>query len=120
MAKELIYSVTSVRLSLNKKLPPDLIIEADGETRSNGWTNAELQPWIYLQPPPDGIWAFDFVAEPPSGPSNPVITPIQASPYVWEDLPSEVRGIRVHSETNSVTEHLKAKAGVGAPAETVR
>jgi hypothetical protein len=106
MAKELIYSITSVRLALNRKNPPDLIIDADGETRSNNWTNPELQPWVYIQPPPDGIWDFDFVAEPPSRPSNPVIVPIQAQ-HVWKDLPPEVRGIRVHSETNSVTAYLE-------------
>lgn len=106
MAKELIYSITSLHLSLNKKNPPDLIIDAHGETRSNNWTHPELQPWIYVQPPPDGIYDFDFVAEPPSGISNPVITPIQAQ-YVWQDLPDHVRGIRVHSETNSETAYLR-------------
>lgn len=106
MAKELIYSVTSVDLSLNRKLPPDLVIDAHGETRSNHWTDPELQPWIYIEPPLDGVYDFDFVAQPPSGPSNPVITPIQAQ-HVWKDLPDHVRGIRVHSETNSVTEWLR-------------
>jgi hypothetical protein len=85
MAKELIYSVTSLHLSLNKKNPPDLIIDAHGETRSNNWTNPELQPWIYVQPPPDGVYDFD----------------------VWQDLPDDVRGIRVHSETNSETAYLR-------------
>ncbi|HEX4965253.1 MAG TPA: hypothetical protein VF173_30875 [Thermoanaerobaculia bacterium] len=106
MAKELIYNVTDVHLTLNKKNPPDLVIDAGGETRTNNWTDPELQPWIYIQPPPDGVYDFDFVAEPPRGPSNDVITPIQAQ-YVWKDLPDEVRGIRVHSETNSVTEWLR-------------
>jgi hypothetical protein len=106
MAKELIYSVTSVHLSLNKKIPPDLVIDAHGQTRTNNWTDPELQPWVYIQPPPDGVYDFNFVAQPPRDHSNPVITDVQAQ-YVWEDLPDHVRGIRVHSETNSETAWLR-------------
>jgi hypothetical protein len=106
MDKQHVYTVTSVELSLIKKLPPDLIIEAKGETRSNGWTEPELQPRITIGPPPaDGVYDFDFVAQPPQGGSNPVITPIAAT-YVWENLPDDVRGIRVHSETGCKTAWL--------------
>lgn len=106
MTKKLIYRIESVDLILAKSNPPNLVIDAHGEASSNGWTEPELQPWIYIVPPEDGVYDFDFVASPPRSADNPVITPIQAH-HVWESLPDDVRGIRVHTATNSVTAWLR-------------
>ena len=70
----------------------------------------DLSPWMYIKPPADGILDLDFVAEPPSGLVLQVfckIGVVKAFP-----VPAWVRGVRVHSSTNSVEAKLK-----GAPAK---
>ena len=100
MAKELIYSVKSViAVAVQSKL---LLVAATGETRTSGWKNAALDPFMYFTPPADGIQEFNFVATPPTGISIPVLSPI-AVEYVWENPPKWVKGVRVYSETNKKT-----------------
>lgn len=72
---------------------------------STGWTDPQLIPYIYIQPPPDGIYDFDFVAKPPSGISQPVLTDIRASHIVFP-FPDDLKGVRVHASNNSVERRL--------------
>jgi hypothetical protein len=106
-----IYEVKDVHLFLLKSFPPQLLIQADGLVTSTGWTDPELIPYIYIQPPPDGIYDFDFVAKPPTGISQPVLTDIRASHVVFP-IPDNLKGVRVHSSTNSV-ERLLYEASEG-------
>ena len=61
----------------------------------------ELVARVYVQPPPDGIYDFDFVAEPP--PADRVVTqafaPISAE-RVLESVPNGLRGVRIHAASN--------------------
>ena len=72
MNKPKVDSVNKVELALLKSKPPKLSIKADGEVPTGGWSAGELVPRVYVQPPPDGIYDFDFVAEPP--PPDRVVT----------------------------------------------
>jgi hypothetical protein len=104
-APELVYQVDSVRLAILKSNPPQLQIDAEGLTRTGGWTNPELVEIVYVQPPADGIYDYDFVAEPPSGPSTDALTPIAAT-TIRTSIPDDLKGVRVRSETNSVEQPL--------------
>lgn len=95
-----VFTVDYVEIALLKSNPPKLLINVLGTVRTSGWANPRLLPRIYVQPPPDGIWEFDFVADPPTGIALQVITPIFAS-YLFEGDFSEWKGVRVVAETNS-------------------
>jgi hypothetical protein len=99
-APEPVYRVDSVELSILKSNPPQLQIVAHGTVRTGGYTNGTLIEIVYIQPPEDGIWEYDFVADPPSGPSTDALTPIQAE-TIRSSIPDGLKGIRVRGETNS-------------------
>ncbi|MGB8191667.1 MAG: hypothetical protein WCF67_07100 [Chitinophagaceae bacterium] len=100
-----VYEVKSVKLTIEKKLPPTLLIHADGVTRTAGYKDPRLEPYVYIQPPPDGIYDFSFVADKPSGPVADVLTPVEAD-YKWDNYPKDLKGVRVHAETNEIEEKL--------------
>ena len=67
MSKQQIMLVAKVALvTVNST---HLLITATGQVPMPGWSNPELVPYIYIQAPPDGIYDFDFVGEPPRGPA---------------------------------------------------
>ena len=99
-----IYSVEHAHftfLSLNRTRI--LLITAFGMVTTTGWTQGHLQPFIYIQPPPDGIWDFVFVARPPSGVVAEMISPISAT-YVWKMVGYDLKGVRIHSATKTITQ----------------
>ncbi len=73
---EKILRIKTVDLSIEKTNPPRLKIFAYGEARSLGFTEPTLIPYVYVMPPPDGIYDFDFAATPPGGIAGQVVTPI--------------------------------------------
>lgn len=97
-----ILEVTEVKLAILESFPPQLRISASGTVPTGGWSSPRLVPYIYIQPPPDGIFDFDFVADPPEGIVTQVISPIDAV-YVWKDFPERLRGVRIHASQNSKT-----------------
>lgn len=108
MAKKVkVYEITAVRLSLIKILPPKLAIEVDAIVPTTGYTDPELVEYVYVHPPLDGIYDFDFYATPPSGPSLDVLSPITAK-YLMDPMPGDLKGIKVHASNNSKTALLDA------------
>ena len=105
MSKHVI-KVANVDLSLLKSNPPTLVISSGGFVSTSGWTNGRLEPRFYIDFPADGIQDFDFVADPPLGMALQVISPIVATPVEWSDPPAALKGVRVHSQTNSVESML--------------
>lgn len=97
MKKELVTEIISVELIDEKTL----IITASAQVPTPGWTEPELAPYIYIQPPRDGIYDFDFIALPPSGPVPQVLSHIEVK-HVVDPVPSDLLGVRVHGRTNSV------------------
>lgn len=97
-----VFEVLEVKLSILKKNPPILFISSVGNTRTGGWSNGRLEPYVYIVPPADGIYEFTFMATPPSGLATNAITPILAEPFFWDDFPKDLKGVKVYSETNHV------------------
>ena len=96
-----IYDLTSLRASWRTRT--DLKISCSGRVPTTGWTEPSLVA-RYVQPPPDGIWEFDFVATPPAGPSLPQLSDVQAEtewavPFGAEPV---ALGFRVYSSSNSM------------------
>ena len=102
-----IAEITDVQLTILKSNPPQLSITAKGNTSSSGWSKPELKPFVYVAPPQDGIYDFDFVAVPPSGGSATVITPVEAT-YILNPLPETLKGVRMHSAQNNKEAMLEA------------
>jgi hypothetical protein len=103
-----IAEVTDVKLAILKSNPPQLSISAKGNVSSSGWTNPELTPFEYVQPPPDGIYDFTFQAVPPTGPAATVMTPVEAT-YTLNPIPNTLKGVRIHAAQNSKEAMLETK-----------
>jgi hypothetical protein len=96
-----ILKVYEARIAVLKSFPPQWSVKAEGVVATTGWRNPRLEPRFYIDFPKDGIQDFDFVADPPPGIANQVLSPVTA--YVdWENPSKEIRGIRVHSANNAV------------------
>ena len=104
---QLISEVTDVKLALLKSNPPQLSITARGNASTPGWTKPELKPFVYVAPPQDGIYDFNFEAVPPTGPVPAVMTPIEAT-YILNPLPSTLKGVRIHATNNTREAMLEA------------
>ncbi len=99
-------SVAKVDLTLLKCHPPRLVINASGFVTTSGWSKGRLEPRFYIRFPADGIQDFDFVAEPPDGIALMVISPITAAPLEWDNPPVELKGVRVHAQSNQIEARL--------------
>jgi hypothetical protein len=56
--------------------------------------------------PLDSIWDFVFMARPPSGIALDVISPIAAT-YVWNlGGGDDLKGVRIHSATKTITQKI--------------
>jgi plastocyanin len=94
-----ILSVTDVTTTILESFPPQAIITAMGSVPSTAWTSPRLIPYIYVTPPADGIYEFDFVADRPVGISIPMTTPITAK-HIYPDL-TGVKGFRIYASSNN-------------------
>ena len=97
---KLIPEVRSIQLSILETAPPRLSIVASGIVPTEGWTEPQLIPYVYIQPPADGITDFSFLAKEPSGPVAQVITSITAE-YLLNPLPENLKGVRIHAAQNN-------------------
>lgn len=99
---EKILEVTEINLAVLDSSPPQLSINASGLAPTPGWSNPELKPHVFIQPPPDGIYGFDFVADRPTGIVPQHVVPIEAS-FVMRTFPETLKGVRIHAKDNSKT-----------------
>lgn len=95
-----VFEVTTVTLVILKKNPPVLEINAYGKVSSGGWKKGKLIPYVYIAPPADGLYEFDFVAGEPNGASIQVISEITSEPFLWDDFPKDLKGVKVYSSSN--------------------
>lgn len=100
MTSKKVLEVQQVKLAILESFPPQLSITATGIVPTQGWKNPELIPYIYIQPPLDGIYEFDFVAEPPEGIAAPALASIEAN-FRLESIPTNLRGVKIYASTNS-------------------
>lgn len=107
MKTEKVGKVLKVELTIEKILPPNLVIAAIGEMYSGGWSNPRLEPYVYITPPVDGIYEFDFVVDVPSGPTTEPVEEVKAE-FVWEAFPEDhLKGVRVYAQKNDITAMLQ-------------
>lgn len=102
-----VYEITAIHLDVLESFPPQLNINTEGNTRTGGWSNPQLVSYKYVAPPADGIYEFDFKAQPPAGIVTQVITPIETS-YILDPLPDDLKGIRIYAEENNKVAMLEA------------
>ena len=98
--KEKIAQIDNASVTYIKKNPPQLLIKAEGHAATPNWSMPELVARVYIQPPPDGIWDYDFVAKAPTGTTIQVLTPISAE-LTLDQIPSGMKGVRIHGKSNS-------------------
>ena len=96
-----VYTVDDAQVAIMKSDPPQISIIAEGTVRTTGWSKARLEAHIYVHPPPDGIYGFEFLATPPEGAAGDAITPIKSEEYTAE-MPEGFKGVRIHAETNEM------------------
>ena len=102
-----IAEVTSVDVYMTKSIPPKYILEVRGKVSTSGWSNPRLEPRMYIGgTPPDGIYGFDFVADPPQGIAGMVIMPVTAVFQIDGPLPDTIKGFRVSSANNDAVVKL--------------
>ncbi len=101
-----ILQVDRIELVLLKSNPPRLVIIADGTVPTMGWREPRLVEYVYIQPPPDGIYDFDFVAEAPEELVPQVLQPITTC-HVRLGNVDEIKGVRIHASSNTKEEHLQ-------------
>ncbi|MDB5469780.1 MAG: hypothetical protein JWR84_1340 [Caulobacter sp.] len=77
-----------------------LEIAALGEVSTTGWSHPRCAPVFYVRPPADGIWDFEFQADPPTGIVAPLIRPVGA--LYLGSAPDWCKGVRVHAATNAI------------------
>ena len=85
-----------------------LVVFARGTVPTSGWTSPRLAPRVYISPPADGLWDFDFYADPPAGIVLDVVLPIFAAATVT--APDWCTGIRIVAHTNSLVAAIDKKA----------
>ena len=122
-----IYAVDSIELTLEKSLPPNLLIELCGRTNTPKWTNISLVPsGEHIAPPADGVQDFDVVGEPPAPGTivlqvlakvrtNHVIEKVDLDNYWGPGLP--LRGVRCHAQENSKVMLLQPAPGMAPVTE---
>lgn len=101
-----IYEVTDIKLTTLESFPPRLLITASGTVPTSGWSErGELIEFIYIIPPADGFYEFDFVGEPPSPALNVTqgLRPIIAT-FVMNLIPNDLKGVKVYASNNSKKE----------------
>ena len=107
-----VYEIKDVQLTVYRSIPPKLLIEVEAIVPTTGYTDAGLVEYIYIQPPPNGIYDFDCVATPPSGPSSDVLTSISTK-YLMDPMPKGLKGVEIHASRNSKRAWLWAKHTTG-------
>ena len=75
--------------------PKRVTLTASGRVPTLGWSNARLVPHVYIQAPPDGIWGYEFVADPPTGMAATSIGTVSASIPLADSL--GLSGVRIHA-----------------------
>lgn len=97
---QLIDSIEKIQVSLIKTNPSILQLHASGFVSTSGWQNGQLILKSTRHDLFNGLWKFDFIANPPSDIYLNVLTPIEAI-YEFADIPKRSIRMVVSSMTNS-------------------
>lgn len=121
LLRKTVLEVQHIELSVREGEPRELRIHALGTVPSPGWSEPQLIPYIYVQPPPDGIYDFLFTALAPlddGGFGGSAQKTIQVT-YVLSPLVEDLKGVRIHASSNSQVALLE-RGGSGAKSVCVK
>lgn len=100
-----VMSIDSASIEI-PRMPHTIKMIVHAKVSSTGWTNGAILPRIYIQPPKDGIYEVDVVAQKPGGMTGQVIMPMLID-QPWKNYPEpHLKGIKFNAKTNSVTAML--------------
>ncbi|MGY3695007.1 hypothetical protein ACVIGA_005087 [Bradyrhizobium sp. USDA 3240] len=100
-----VTAVSANQIQLPAPFKEQLVVVAQGDVPTTGWSHIRLSPRYYVAPPADGIWDFDFIGDEPTGGVGQVILPVAAE--IIAAHPAWCTGVRVHSATNSITAKVR-------------
>jgi hypothetical protein len=103
--RAMVWRIDGVTAALDRTQLAQIVAHVRAETTSSGWTNPEFVPFVYPDPPKDGIYEFTLTAERPGGVVTERITPFQAD-LIWRNPPPGVRAIRIHAIENHKDDRL--------------
>jgi len=95
-----VIEICSIQLNKDQQ-NRTLKISAIGQAPNSGWEKPRLKLRDSKRPPYDGIYEFDFFARGPELNSKGSMDSVIAI-FKWENYPSDLRGIRVFAESNSM------------------
>jgi hypothetical protein len=88
---------------IQKTNPLSMLVIAVAILPTDGYLNPRLEPRIYVRPPADGFYEFDFYLDEPRGPAADKLTPYTAA-YEWVDFPvNDVKGVKVYGQLEPKT-----------------
>lgn len=88
---------------IQKTNPLSLVVIAVAIMPTDGYQNPRLEPRIYVTPPANGIYEFDFYIDEPTGPAPDKLTPFTAA-YEWIDFPvRDVKGVKIYGSEDPKT-----------------
>jgi len=98
---QLVYDVTDIEIAVLESFPLQLLITANGHTRTGGWSDVHL---VLDEDASEGIHlVYRFVGTRPTGMATQAITPVSASVSYGPWVDRAAREIEVIAETNSHT-----------------
>lgn len=98
-----VLTVDSVRVMMNRKMPPGIVIVATGTARSGGWTGLQLER---LPDPDSATLLYRFVGRAPAGPATMAITEVEARASL-DPLPDTVTTVRIEAATSTASASVR-------------
>lgn len=99
-----VRTITDVKYSIQKSMPPNLVVTAVGVVPTAGYKDVQLSRAVYVQAPADGIQDYSLTAVQPQGSAAAVLTKVEASD-TWTDYQKDapwIKGARIRGVDNGV------------------
>src|SRR6478672_10267696 len=95
-----ILSIESIKLINLNSNTPFLVLLVEGQASTPGWSEFRLCPFVYLNPPANGIYEFNLIGKEPEYIGTQFST-AAAAVYVWKGFPENLKGIKVYGSANN-------------------
>jgi hypothetical protein len=91
--REILWEVTG---ATGEVVGRDLVMTVEAVATTPGWSNLALEPVVYIQAPPDGIYDWTLYGTPPDGMVAQVLSPVTLT-VTWPlaELP---RAAKLHAQ----------------------
>lgn len=92
-AREILWDITGAS---GEVVGQDLVMTVEAVTTTPGWSDLALEPVVYIQAPPDGIYDWTLYGTPPSGMVAQVLSPVTLT-VTWP-LTGLPKAAKLHAE----------------------